>query len=776
MKFNMKSGVFSKFIISYIIVLIIPVLLISYQVYGKFVNILTNEVTNSTKDMLYQIRDVVDVRLQEMVDITSLVSMNSKISPLISRSIFKNDNAYPDVYDCIKELRNYKNANGFIDHIFLTFKNNDIVVSDLSKDSFDSVFGSSYIFRGVSSKQLYDKLSRLQGNSIMPSAVVEKNGYTMNIITYMQPLPINSSTHTASLLITMKESMFRTLIRNVLNDYNGSVYILDSGRNIISSTDLGNTIMEESEVKDFIKSVNGNKVNSYSEVKKGCIMSYVMSSLTGWSYVAVIPSAQILEKVNYVTKRSIQIFCISLFIGLLLAYSFSRGNYVNIRKITDIILSYKHNGSESKYKNEWELINEAIYNYINENKSLQQKLTDQMPVLRNNFYMCLLNGEFNNNDTVNSMREFLKIEMRYQFYAVLLLAVDNCKKFAENHAEPTQGVIKIALYNAAEEICSEIGRGYAVEVSRYNIAVIVGLSQTGDGRMKMLKDSADKIRSYVVQNFDFTITAGVSDIHNDILEIKDAYNEACSAIDYRMIYGENSVICYYDGRNRVNNRYFYSFKQQSLIISYLRAGDFSSIKELLEDIVTSVKNEAVSLNIVKCIYLEIVNTALKASDELAIDSEVIEQNLPSLVQQETLDGVCKEVNKFYMIVCEHIQKARSGKNSRLIRKVLEFIDKNYFDKSLSVESLADEFSVSPSYMSRFFKEQRNCNFTDYLHNIRLSKAKWLLAKSERTIAEIADEVGYNSIHNFTRVFKRYENITPTEYKLSELSKSNLSQI
>ena len=94
------------------------------------------------------------------------------------------------------------------------------------------------------------------------------------------------------------------------------------------------------------------------------------------------------------------------------------------------------------------------------------------------------------------------------------------------------------------------------------------------------------------------------------------------------------------------------------------------------------------------------------------------------------------------------------------------------DKSLSAELLADEFSVSPSYLSRYFKEQTNLNFTDYVHSVRLSKAKELLTVTDFTVADIADKVGYNSIYNFTRVFKRYEDITPTDYRLSEVNKGN----
>ena len=86
------------------------------------------------------------------------------------------------------------------------------------------------------------------------------------------------------------------------------------------------------------------------------------------------------------------------------------------------------------------------------------------------------------------------------------------------------------------------------------------------------------------------------------------------------------------------------------------------------------------------------------------------------------------------------------------------------DSMLSVDGIARHFSVSSSYLSHYMKDHLGCSITDYIHEVRLQKAKWLLLNTDKTVAAIAEEVGYNSLHNFSRVFKRYERITPTDYR------------
>lgn len=212
--------------------------------------------------------------------------------------------------------------------------------------------------------------------------------------------------------------------------------------------------------------------------------------------------------------------------------------------------------------------------------------------------------------------------------------------------------------------------------------------------------------------------------------------------------------------------YFYTFEQEKRIIQYLRQGEFESIRSILEDIVTQIKNSPVSLEVIRCVYFWIINTAVKSQAELGITGIEYEVFLQSMMNKGSIDEVYNEVCKFYAKICEQVNMAKNSKNYELKQNVLKYVSDNYCDSSLSVEMTAHAFSLSTSYMGRFFKEQFGRNFVDYLNEIRLVKAKELLSNTDMTIGKIAEETGYNSIYNFTRVFKRYENITPSQFRVS----------
>ena len=85
-------------------------------------------------------------------------------------------------------------------------------------------------------------------------------------------------------------------------------------------------------------------------------------------------------------------------------------------------------------------------------------------------------------------------------------------------------------------------------------------------------------------------------------------------------------------------------------------------------------------------------------------------------------------------------------------------------EEISLSVLADEFHLSGQYISQLFKNEIGVNFLAYLTNIRMEKAKKLLLSTSLSIAEVAEQSGYGDYRVFTKVFKKSEGITPSQYR------------
>lgn len=102
---------------------------------------------------------------------------------------------------------------------------------------------------------------------------------------------------------------------------------------------------------------------------------------------------------------------------------------------------------------------------------------------------------------------------------------------------------------------------------------------------------------------------------------------------------------------------------------------------------------------------------------------------------------------------------------KTIFKIQEYINNNYMD-DINLKLIEELFFINRYEVSRHFKRITGYNFKTYLILIRISIAKDLLVNTNLSISEITSKVGYSSETLFIRMFKKYENITPTRYRLS----------
>lgn len=100
--------------------------------------------------------------------------------------------------------------------------------------------------------------------------------------------------------------------------------------------------------------------------------------------------------------------------------------------------------------------------------------------------------------------------------------------------------------------------------------------------------------------------------------------------------------------------------------------------------------------------------------------------------------------------------------------IYDYIHENY-DKNPNVNIIAENVNLSTPAFCRYFKKQTNMTFTDFVNNYRINQAKLLLLQNEG-ITEVCFQVGFESLSYFNKLFKKFMNETPTEFKKKHLSK------
>ena len=117
---------------------------------------------------------------------------------------------------------------------------------------------------------------------------------------------------------------------------------------------------------------------------------------------------------------------------------------------------------------------------------------------------------------------------------------------------------------------------------------------------------------------------------------------------------------------------------------------------------------------------------------------------------------------FYSKPTTHMQQTYENE---LLNDILLYIDDNIYEK-ISVSTLCEHFCISTSMLHSLFRKNMNNTAKNYINELKLSKSKELIRNSTHTLSEISEMLGFSSIHYFSKKFKSYFNISPTEYSKS----------
>jgi len=121
------------------------------------------------------------------------------------------------------------------------------------------------------------------------------------------------------------------------------------------------------------------------------------------------------------------------------------------------------------------------------------------------------------------------------------------------------------------------------------------------------------------------------------------------------------------------------------------------------------------------------------------------------------------LNPQLQMIDEATQLEQGNKTMDVIERARKFINENYRE-DISMEQTAEHVNLSPYYFSKIFKIESGKTFTDYVTDIRIEKAKELIAETNLSLKEVCYEVGYKDPNYFSRVFKRVTGATPTDYR------------
>lgn len=196
-----------------------------------------------------------------------------------------------------------------------------------------------------------------------------------------------------------------------------------------------------------------------------------------------------------------------------------------------------------------------------------------------------------------------------------------------------------------------------------------------------------------------------------------------------------------------------------------RDGAYQALLECISDI---MKKYMTRLELFKTMVLELMimvsRTAVETGAEM---SEVIQLNTKVINEIYTMDNtaeisswVCIMLNK-YMDLLEGHQS--SIKTKQIVDSATEYVRENV-RKNITLLDVAEAVFISQYYLSHVFKEVLGCTVVEYITKVKMETAKKLLHNPKNSVADVSEKLGFGDTSYFSKVFKKNEGITPTQFR------------
>jgi len=164
------------------------------------------------------------------------------------------------------------------------------------------------------------------------------------------------------------------------------------------------------------------------------------------------------------------------------------------------------------------------------------------------------------------------------------------------------------------------------------------------------------------------------------------------------------------------------------------------------------------------VCFELIIVILNAvSDKVDGEMYFSKFDITTLVEFESINTLVDEVKKFLNEIFAEIENKHIETDS-FIDRIVEYIHENYNKPFFSVDNITQHFGVSTTYLAQYFKMKKGMTVSGYITKVQIDNTKRILLSTEKTIKEIADEVGFTDVSNFIRKFKAQTGVTPGVYR------------
>ncbi|MFE6077974.1 helix-turn-helix domain-containing protein [Paenibacillus sp. NPDC057886] len=503
-------------------------------------------------------------------------------------------------------------------------------------------------------------------------------------------------------------------------------------------------------------------------------LSYTHSSLKGWTYILISPTNILTHEYVQIGLHTMYISVAMLLLSLLLSWIGSRRMHIPIRKLLaqlgDKRLSKGNFKTNSKlHMDEFEQIRAGISQLSASQSQLESKLNQYKLQIRTHFLINLLLGKNAPSTLHDILRENGYGSQLQEWQQIAVISVQaELVNHTKYHAKD-RDLLLFAVQNILEESVYAEQQLFPV-VYEQAVVTIIGTPELDRVRFSQhLYTLTEQLQHQISEILSFQVSIGFSQPHASLFQIPQAYTEALEALKHRMKLGAGIIFQFEAIDNRTSHWALpYPESLEYMLIQAIQNADEAQASFHLHHLLEVLFGLECTPEEYQVALTRLLTHILQMMQESGIRLGQISKGHGSIFNELHALQYATEVEQWFhthiIIPIILILKERQYAQYQHISEKMIAIVQQEYDKDLTLEECASRLHYNANYLSSVFRKETGCAFSEYLTKYRFSMAKKWLDESELTVKDIAARLRYNNPQNFIRSFRKWEGITPGQYR------------
>lgn len=301
--------------------------------------------------------------------------------------------------------------------------------------------------------------------------------------------------------------------------------------------------------------------------------------------------------------------------------------------------------------------------------------------------------------------------------------------------------------------------------------VIIARGDTQEQVDEAIYETAQAVQYGLKRSMDVQVTVGIGSVVGRIAEIPASYSDAHRAACFLSGICKGKII----GIDDIEGGYAFPNFDNSIDIPASERLKYATLSDIPQ-IVSTASYKYMDTGVQSLLYgyywlMDIMVASARLVSELGGNpKEIIPEsgNPGRLLQAAGSPEKIKELASDMLLkVISFKNQFSNGKYTDILVRAKEYINDNFSDSSISLNTVAKYSGFSPNHFSTIFSQQTGETFIEYLTRVRVEKAKTLLEETTMKLSEIAYAIGYNDPHYFSYIFKKNTGMTPRDYRVEK---------